>query len=382
MPTMKVTAYHLKPRGPMHFGERGVGVETASVVFHADSLFSAICHAVLEAEGEARLVEMLGEFKGEPANPPFLISSVYPAIGDVRLLPRPMVGAPRSPEAPRPTDDTARKQGKKVRYYSWDLFGRAVRGEAVNPPAHENAQVAAGQSGDVWISVAERDRLGGDLWKTTDRRAEPWWIGGRAGRVPRVTVDRITSASQIFHAARVQFVQGVHLYFMVIWRRPGWRETIERILPALGDAGIGGERAIGHGQFDLLDPTGTVLDLPVPDAPDGFVTVAPYCPTPDELGVPDRMQSGVFATGASWDLSPRGGWMAVPGVSLRQSVVTMVSEGSTMHHPTGLPATENAFGQLLNVTPVGYTRHSVYRYGFAFPWPAVLPPPASSAGDA
>ena len=45
---MKVTAYHLKPRGPMHFGERGVGVETASVVFHADSLFSALCHAVLE----------------------------------------------------------------------------------------------------------------------------------------------------------------------------------------------------------------------------------------------------------------------------------------------------------------------------------------------
>ena len=70
---MRVTAYDLAPRGPMHFGERGVGVETANEACRADTLFGAICFAVLELEGTARLEAMLAAFKA--GEPPFLISS-------------------------------------------------------------------------------------------------------------------------------------------------------------------------------------------------------------------------------------------------------------------------------------------------------------------
>jgi hypothetical protein len=64
--------------------------------------------------------------------------------------------------------------------------------------------------------------------------------------------------------------------------------------------------------------------------------------------------------------------MGVPGVALRQSTITMMAEGSALRaHP--LTLTDPVFGQLVDVTPDGYTAHRVYRYGYAFPWPATLP---------
>ena len=63
--------------------------------------------------------------------------------------------------------------------------------------------------------------------------------------------------------------------------------------------------------------------------------------------------------------------MGVPGVALRQSTVTMLAEGSALRAPAET-LSDPVFGQVVDVTPDGYTAHRVYRYGYAFPWPAVL----------
>jgi CRISPR-associated protein Csm4 len=381
---MRVTAYDLNPRGPMHFGDRGVGVETATETYRADTLFSALCFAVLDLEGTARLEGMLAAFRSD--NPPFLISSAFPRADIVRLVPRPRLGRPRPADGTATssettaTDGRSRKILKKVRYVSWGVAGRAHRGENVTPTEGvADASVGAGGDPDAgyvaWVTPDEARHLqsahGGALWQRRGPsldRIEPWWVAGRKAQVPRVTVDRITGASTIFHAARVYFRPHAGLFVLVRWRDDAWRPLIDRAFRLLGDTGIGGERAIGHGQYDVAATTD--LDLPTPDDANGFVTLAPYCPTAAEIG--DNLAGGVLGPGAAWDLGTHGGWMGVPGVALRQSTITMMAEGSALRaHP--LTLTDPVFGQLVDVTPDGYTAHRVYRYGYAFPWPATLP---------
>jgi len=41
------TAFYLKPRGPWRLGRFGMGLETASLLGHSDTLFSALCHGWL-----------------------------------------------------------------------------------------------------------------------------------------------------------------------------------------------------------------------------------------------------------------------------------------------------------------------------------------------
>ena len=384
---MRVTAYHLAPRGPMHFGGRGAGVEGSAEACRADTFFGALCHAVLDLEGDACLRAMLDAFLSGHA--PFLVSSLFPRAGDVRFVPRPRLRAPIAVPPPTgvatasatATETRARKQGKQLRFVSWEVAAQAVAGGAVRSPAEDGANGVAGAvvggAGDprkgyaVWLSHGERGRLrAANLWEEpAEKQVRDWWQAGSATRVPRVTVDRETGASAIFHAGRLLFRPGAGLSVLFRWHDPSWRPIVERALHLLGDTGIGGERAIGHGQFDV--GATEEVDLSIPAGANGFVTLAPYCPTAAELGTDVR--DGVLGEGAAWDLATHGGWMGVPGVALRHATVTMLAEGSALRAPAGVDLATATFGQLLDVTPVGYDRHRVYRYGYAFPWPAVLP---------
>ncbi len=369
---MSITAYHLTPRGPMHFGGRGAGVESTSVTCPADTLFGAVCHALREREGRAALEAMLDRFVHR--DPPFLLSSLLPRVGTVRLVPRPMVATRYDPTASVPTEGV-RKQGKRLRYLSWDLTRRALDGDPVPAPDASGGTVVGGDGAPLrgyvaWLTPEERARLVVDgLWVADGARVRSWWEAGRETRVPRVTVDRQTGASEIFHAGRVLFRPGCGLYLLVRWRDASWRPRLEAILDLLSDSGIGGERSIGHGQFDV----DAAIDVEEPDAStaDGFVTLAPYCPTEGEIS------GGILDRPGAWDLATHGGWIGTPGVALRQRTVTMLAEGSALRAPD-IAAGAVVFGAAVNVTPSAPTFrsseafHEVYRYGYAFPWPAVL----------
>lgn len=347
------TAYDLTPRAPFHFGERGVGVETTLEWCHADTVFSALCSVIADLEGAQTLGALLAEFiQGDP---PFLLSSAYPRAGDVRLLPRPAL---RWSGGPDDTPDAgallADKALKRVRLLSWGLFGVWVGGRP--SPAFEAPQVAHGEQ--IWLTP-------GDLARAPQAIRGRWW---RVDAVPRVTIDRRTAASTIYHCGRVAFAPECGLHFLVWWRRHDWTRVIERALTALGDAGLGGERSAGYGQFSWAasDPG----ELPSWQGATGFVTLAPYCPTVAEL------ESGALGAGAAWELLPRFGWTASGGRGVRHREVTMLAEGSAICTPiatdTRAGNEPTVMGRLVEVTPDGFGKHPVYRYGFAFPWPAGL----------
>jgi CRISPR-associated protein Csm4 len=180
----------------------------------------------------------------------------------------------------------------------------------------------------------------------------------RTAVVPRVTLDRISSASEIWHFGAICLAAGAGLWFGVDVTPNQEMETLRRLeasLRLLGDHGLGGERSAGHGLFTVGQAE--TVSLPVVAGADHFVTLAPICPR--------HAAEAAALTGktAAYDLLARRGWVTSPEAgNLRRKTVRMFSDGALLTG-TGQPRP----GHLVDVTPDVLTAHRVYRYGLGFP---------------
>ena len=207
------------------------------------------------------------------------------------------------------------------------------------------------QGGAVWVADEESRALrnaGGMLWSSRP--------------VPRVALDRQTSASQIYHVGRTSYAAGCGLALAVQWlagSSDADRRLLRDLLARLGDGGIGGERSAGHGQFALRE----LPSLTLPDARPGgyFVTLARLSPRREEI------EAGLLGGRAAFELERIAGWLAAPGqLSQRRRSAYFIVEGSVL-----CAAGPEPWGRLLDVRPTYLGGppfpHPVYRYGFALP---------------
>jgi CRISPR-associated protein Csm4 len=345
---MDVSTYHLRFRAPLHVGERGVGQEAAHVHVPADTLFGALCMMWRDLYGVEELEETL--LPAFQTGAPFRITSAFPYAGGVRFFPRPLVRLPvEDPKALR-----------RVRFVSESVFAAILRGET--PPFHP--AVCANQ-GTLWLSRDERAALAG--WTDDATGDLALW---RETIASRVTLDRLTSRSELWRFGRVLFAEGCGLWFAAHCDA-AWRNRFEAALRLLGDSGLGGERGAGHGLFTLAaspaPPAALTVDVDSSSA--SFVTLAPCCPR-------DAAEAAALTSGdpVAYDLLPRRGWIGSPEAGgLRRQTVWMFAEGSV------LAGAGNA-GRLAPVTPDA-APHAVLRYGLAFPLRLAEPQPAESKPD-
>ncbi|MDZ7378438.1 MAG: type III-A CRISPR-associated RAMP protein Csm4 [candidate division KSB1 bacterium] len=336
-------SYFLHFRSPLHIGERGVGLEETRTHVPADTLFSALCSLWRELYGvEALYADVLDWFtEEEGGNEPFFLSSAFPFAGTVRFLPRPLARLNVEVAA---GDD---KAFKRVRFVSEAVFTALVSG---GKPTFTEADCING--GSLWVTGAERAQLAD--WRDEEADDIVLW---RQDTVPRVTLDRITSASAIWHLGQVQFSAGAGLWFAVAFNEDhgeALRHRFAACLRALGDTGLGGERSAGRGLFRC--ELGNAPALPESVEAERFVTLAPVCPK-------DTAQlTALIGAEAAYDLLPRRGWVTSPEAgNLRRNMVWMFAEGSVL---TGNPQLRT--GRLVDVRPDACP-HPVWRYGYAFP---------------
>lgn len=373
--------YQLAFHSGLHLGTRGVNLEEAGLSLPADTLFAALLDVWRRAGGDA--ADLAAPFTAAPPDPPFLLTSAFPYAGEVRFYPLPLnLTALFSAE-------TLRRRGKdikRIRYLSEALFRKALAGEPLDAdlfPADEAEEPQRGlalQDGSLWLSVEEATRLPGSLQRDPARRRALRYLNlWNVGRVPRVTVSRITSASTIFHAGRVTFAADCGLWFGVAWRAPeqrvgtgplSFRQAFQQALALLQHEGLGGERTAGYGAFTFKE--GEAFTLPDP-APGGLaLLLSRYHPRPDEL------PQALTAQDTAYDLVGVAGWLRSPdGPAQRRKRLVMVAEGSLVR-PPAFPA-----GDITDVRP-DYEAgpglpHPVYRYGLALAvgWPAALTPDPS-----
>ncbi|MGE0826961.1 MAG: type III-A CRISPR-associated RAMP protein Csm4 [Candidatus Binatia bacterium] len=338
------STYHLTFRSPLHIGERGVGLEVTRPYIPADTLFSAICSAWRELYGVDSLrQDVLDWFTDdESGSEPFFLSSAFPSTSSVRFFPKLL-----TPSSNVHVEDTDLKAFKRVRFVSAPVFAGMVNKENLTFRKEDcvNGEV-------MWVTAEEKKQF--QDW-TDDASGEI--VLWKTAVVPRVTLDRITSASEIWHFGEVRFAEGVGLWFAVDFNRDHGdelRRKFEAVLHVLGDTGLGGERGAGRGLFSMEGP----IEEPLPGINDStrFVTLSPVCPQ----GV--RQVDELTSDGAAYELMPRRGWVTSPEASnLRRKMVWMFTEGSVL-----VGKFKPRAGRLVNVKPDACP-HDVWRYGFAFP---------------
>ncbi|MCY4409516.1 MAG: hypothetical protein OXC27_03550 [Caldilineaceae bacterium] len=377
MPHLHPVALHF-PHG-LHVGAGGVNLEEASVDIPSDTLFSALVDIWSRTGGDADL--WTRPFRN--GEPPFLLTSAFPFAGDVRFYPAPvdlrLLIPPGQPE------ETVDKPLKRVRFLSEGLLRRVLSGQGLpeflpgpdEPPGKLSDDQCAIrlQNGALCLLKEEVRRLPCRLRLNAQGRKrtlpllyrQAVW---RTERTPRVTVDRINSASNIFHAGRTRFAPGCGLWFGVQWRDPdtavgdqsglSYREGLEQSLAILGDEGIGGERNAGYGAFAPAWAWGAEFHLP--DLQSGSIAwlLSRYLPAPAEI--PQCLSD----TRAAYKLVRVGGWArALQGADQRRKQIHLLTAGSLIKWPSSSPVGTVADLQPQYAESARDFPHPVWRSGLA-----------------
>lgn len=375
MPHLQPVALHFLQG--LHVGTRGVNLEESGVDIPSDTLFSALVDTWSRTGGDPDLWSR--PFRD--GDPPFLLTSAFPFAGAVRFYPAPvdlrlLMPSDRSKE-------TAEKSLKRVRFLSEGLLRRALWGQGLpefltepderpSKPADDQYTVRL-QDGALCLLPEEVDqlpegmRLNAQGAKRSLRllKGQTVW---RSERTPRVTVDRINSASNIFHAGRARFAPGCGLWVGIQWRnadmpvadRSGLshREALQSTLAMLGDEGIGGERSAGYGAFEPM--WGEEFHLRDARAGRAAWLLSRYLPAPTES--PDCLSGASTA----YNLIRVGGWArALQAADQRRKQIHFLTAGSLISWPSSSPVGAVVDLQPRSTESAGGFPHPVWRSGLA-----------------
>jgi CRISPR-associated protein Csm4 len=361
--------YYLAFRGGLHIGTRGVNLEEAAMHLPSDTLFAALLDAWRRAGGDA--ASFAAPFVTDAPDPPFLLTSAFPFAGGVRFYPMPADLARLFKAA------TIRDRGKAlkhIRYLSEALLRKALQGSPLDDdlfPEDQRAEPVGGvalQGGSYWLAEDETPALPDGLRRDPGRRHALRYLAvANPERVPRVTVDRISSSSTIYHAGRLTFAPGCGLWFGVWFPGgdrslapdgPTFSEAMGRLLQMLAEEGLGGERASGYGAFTMKAGSPAIV-LPDPVAGELALLLSRYHPRAAEL------PGALAAPDAAYRLAAVAGWLRSPdGAAQRRKRLYLVEEGSLVC-PPAYPAGDVTDVRPTYENPAGDVPHPVYRYGLA-----------------
>jgi CRISPR-associated protein Csm4 len=343
---MKLETWKIIPAGHsgFHFGKHGMEQERSSVVYHSDSLFSALILTLATLFDPETVSDLTNGFS--QGTFPFALTSAFPFAGKIRFFPLPLNCL--ESDIWDNTDDVEMKRIKKLTFVSEDIFREILK---------DPASITRFCSKESFLP-------GGGLITEDEKKKIPKTI--QSGEIslfdnthkrPRVAIDRVRNTSNLFHTGTVHFGSGCGLWFGVCWQSDSnrWQSTFPQILSALADDGIGGDRTTGYGQIEIEDWAPILL----PDSKNqSWVTLSRYIPAPVEM-------SALTHETARYALDQVGGWLQSPGqASQRRKSINMLQEGSVFGPVESLP-----IGTIVDVRPTyGETQfeaHPVYRSGLA-----------------
>jgi CRISPR-associated protein Csm4 len=171
--------------------------------------------------------------------------------------------------------------------------------------------------------------------------------------VPRVSIDRMSAATNIFESSGWLFKDGGGLYFLAELKDEAFKDKFELCMRLLGQSGLGADRSIGYGLFESeiesIDTGGAWTDLfrKRHGEKTAYCTLSLIYPSKEEAK--EALLYKAFT---------RRGWIFSRSstVQMKRRVCKMLAEGSLFRAPIK--------GQIADVTPSEFqTEHTVYRYG-------------------
>lgn len=318
---MRLTICQLKPKTPLHLGEREGWLEGSQTYIHSDTLFSAFCHAYQLLYGQEELTRLLQLFVEGQA--PFLVSSAFPFWDDQFYFPLPKNQLPKE------------KEVKKVIFVEQRGFERLLSGDSIE---------------DVFSSARTIPAHN----QVEDKQRYPWQVE----TLPRVRLSRFNNhpGEAFFHFGQVVYLEGAGLFFLIELKDEVFRKKFEGTMNLLADEGIGGDRSVGKGLMEK--PVFDEVEIKVPKGANGILCLSLYYPDQKEI---HRLSEGYY------ELLERKGYIYSPhGQSLRRRSVRMFIEGSVF------PSDVTKRGRLVDITPDAFGKHRIYRYGLLLDVPCQI----------
>lgn len=316
MPNLRI--FKLCRLSPIHIGTGREGYDMAASQLLSDTLSAALASLAVSHGATADAKAFLSSFR---------ISSAFPFWGDHYFLPKPL--GRLNVRVKGQEEFEYRKRLKKVSYIEVPLW----------------EELSAGKSLTI-----EESQLQGQFLVTPDTRM---------GRVCQSQVSQRVSVPRDGSDDASPFFFDWHYYdrqaglYCLTDAEGETAELLTSLFERLGEAGIGTDRNIGGGHFEV--ETGS-LSITEPTAPDATVTLSLYLPRKDEL-------SRLFHPAPRYALQLRGGYMAGSSVEtfrhLRRRAVYMFGTGSVFF------TTDRLEGALVDLRPQWNdpAMHPVWRSG-------------------
>ena len=242
----------LRPSGPWRIGPDSGARNRVDVIYHSDSLYSAVTSAMARL---GWLSEWL-DATARTGSPAVSFSSCFPYVDDlVFVVPPRTVWPPPSPSA-----QAARIRWKSARFVPLTVVQSILAGKRLN-----DSQWSVDGSSDCLVPTGKPGPF---------RTA----VRSNAG------VDRLTGAAERHSTACIEFRAGSGLWTVVSFAdqaaHEAWSSKVKAAFRLLADSGFGGERSRGWGRSEAPEfIEGMLPDLILP-APAEVIEAAVIAPTP------------------------------------------------------------------------------------------------------
>jgi CRISPR-associated protein Csm4 len=313
--------YKLHFTSPLHLSAGYGGYEETFHYLHSDTLVSAIFSNWPHFYDD--------DIESVIQNLPFLVSSAFPFSADQYYFPKPLK---QLPVIFAENDYKTIKKLRKVNFIEKELFEKMIHDEAVGIDRihfSANRQLISLKQ-DVSDCFAERE-------------------------ISRNAIDRVSGCTDIFHFSELVFKEDSGLFFMATFKDKGARKKFETVLRFLGDEGLGGDRNVGKGLFEVEIVENFCLEQPPNSG--SILNLSLYHPTREEI-------ENHLLDQSAYDITTRKGWITAPGCrNLRKKSLTMFREGSIFNNLNkedygDIPVVAEKTGDLIHF--------NVYRYGKGF----------------
>lgn len=306
---------------PLHIG-KGI---TENYAFSAPALESDALTAALAATRAAQ--GATADVEAFMAS--FRVSTAFPYSAGRYFLPRPL--GRLDVRLTDMEEDLSRKRLKSIRYVELPLWQRLLAGERLDVTA---AQLQGG-------------------YLVAREKADAFALPSSTAVNQRVAVSAEGSEDPTPFFFEWQFFQPQAGLFCLLQAEESRKEELVRLFRELGENGVGTDKSIGGGQFEVAVET---LTLQTPAAADASLLLSSYIPTKSELPRLDLEHS-------VYDMVLRNGYMAGSTHEdlrhLKKKSVYMLACGSVLHTSEALE------GAIVDVRPEwnDARMHPVYRSG-------------------
>lgn len=279
---------HFKFKAPLHLSNVRADYGLSEKLLHSDTLYSAIMHTWA----------VLGKEEWINPKPDFAISSLFPFTRDlvtgqpVHFFVKPYFQANIVGES-SPSDA---KKFKKIQYVDQHYFEHYLNFSPIesNLASIKGIYQTSGVIDPHFMSVDVQQRI----------------------KRPRNEQEDTVP----FYMERIYFKEGSGLFCLARFENPEAKKRVIAALKLLAENGIGTDRAVGNGQFEV---DFGIISLSMASPATYAMNLSLYCPDSKE-----ELSGMLEGSRVRYEIIKRGGWMSEPYNTYRKRSVYMFREGS------------------------------------------------------